>query len=117
MALPQGVHAFMRAYYHFKSADWKPNKPFVLSAETATNTGRCRATTSWISTGTWRETVAEAMPTAAEIAACRWMTEDEMKVFSTEYERNGFQGGLQQLPRERGSENRQRDAHLRGEDD
>ena len=24
---PQGVHAFLRAYYHHKSADWKDNKP------------------------------------------------------------------------------------------
>ena len=27
---PQGVHAFLRAYYHHKSADWKQNKPFPL---------------------------------------------------------------------------------------
>jgi pimeloyl-ACP methyl ester carboxylesterase len=27
---PQGVHAFLRAYYHMKSADWAPNQPFVL---------------------------------------------------------------------------------------
>src|SRR5262245_27675791 len=26
----QGVHAFLRAYYHHKSADWKANKPFEL---------------------------------------------------------------------------------------
>ena len=26
----QGVHAFMRAYYHYKSADWKGNKPYEL---------------------------------------------------------------------------------------
>src|SRR5215472_1014454 len=25
---PQGLHAFFRAYYHYKSADWKGNKPF-----------------------------------------------------------------------------------------
>src|SRR6185503_10209214 len=24
---PQGVHDFLRAYYHMKSADWKQNKP------------------------------------------------------------------------------------------
>src|SRR5579862_6477886 len=24
---PQGVHAFLRAYYHYKSADWSGNKP------------------------------------------------------------------------------------------
>ena len=32
---PQGIHAFMRAYYHFKSADWKQNQPFKLAAFTA----------------------------------------------------------------------------------
>ena len=24
---PQGLHAFLRAYYHYKSADWTGNKP------------------------------------------------------------------------------------------
>jgi pimeloyl-ACP methyl ester carboxylesterase len=32
---PQGVHAFLRAYYHYKSADWKGNRPFRLSSLTA----------------------------------------------------------------------------------
>ena len=32
---PQGVHAFLRAYYHHKSADWKANKPFELKGWTA----------------------------------------------------------------------------------
>src|SRR5215510_4670789 len=27
---PQGLHAFLRAYYHMKSADWKSNTPFPL---------------------------------------------------------------------------------------
>ena len=31
----QGVHAFLRAYYHHKSADWPDNKPFALAAWTA----------------------------------------------------------------------------------
>src|SRR5947209_8600947 len=31
----QGVHAFLRAYYHVKSADWPGNRPFPLSAWTA----------------------------------------------------------------------------------
>ena len=25
---PQGIHDFLRAYFHYKSADWKQNKPF-----------------------------------------------------------------------------------------
>jgi pimeloyl-ACP methyl ester carboxylesterase len=40
------------------------------------------------------ETVAAEMPSPAEIAACRWLTEDELAVYAGEYERNGFQGGL-----------------------
>jgi pimeloyl-ACP methyl ester carboxylesterase len=32
---PQGVHAFMRAYYHMKSADWTANQPHPLQARTA----------------------------------------------------------------------------------
>jgi pimeloyl-ACP methyl ester carboxylesterase len=41
------------------------------------------------------ETVASEMPTAAEIAACKWLPEDELAVYSAEYARTGFQGGLQ----------------------
>jgi hypothetical protein len=40
------------------------------------------------------ETMAEAMPSTAQIAACRWMTENDLKVYSDEYSRTGFQGGL-----------------------
>ena len=41
------------------------------------------------------ETVAPEMPTADAIAACRWLPDDELRVYSTEYGRIGFQGGLQ----------------------
>jgi hypothetical protein len=34
------------------------------------------------------------MPSAAEIAACQWMNEKDMQVYSTEFTRTGFQGGL-----------------------
>jgi len=37
---PQGVHAFLRAYYHMKSADWKQNKPVPLAARTASEWAR-----------------------------------------------------------------------------
>ena len=35
------------------------------------------------------------MPSAAEIAACKWLPDDELRVYSEEYGRTGFQGGLQ----------------------
>ena len=41
------------------------------------------------------EQVAIDMPTAQEIADCKWLTDEELKVYASEYGRNGFQGGLQ----------------------
>ena len=35
------------------------------------------------------------MPSAAQIATCHWLPESELAVYSAEYERTGFQGGLQ----------------------
>src|SRR6266478_4263486 len=33
---PQGVHDFLRAYYHQKSAEWKENTPYPLNSWSAT---------------------------------------------------------------------------------
>tara|TARA_B100000519_G_C13793454_1_gene227659 strand:- start:66 stop:500 length:435 start_codon:yes stop_codon:yes gene_type:complete len=41
------------------------------------------------------ETVAEEMPNADEIANAVWLTDEELRVYACEYERIGFQGGLQ----------------------
>jgi pimeloyl-ACP methyl ester carboxylesterase len=37
---PQGVHAFLRAYYHHKSADWPGNTPFRLGGWIASELAR-----------------------------------------------------------------------------
>ena len=43
---PQGVHDFLRAYYHHKSADWKANKPYPLQVmDRAANSPSCRPIT------------------------------------------------------------------------
>jgi pimeloyl-ACP methyl ester carboxylesterase len=39
--------------------------------------------------------VAPEMPSAADIGSCQWLPENELRVYSSEYERTGFQGGLQ----------------------
>jgi len=41
------------------------------------------------------EQVASEMPTAEQIAACRWLPDRELAVYASEYGRTGFQGGLQ----------------------
>ena len=91
---PQGVHDLLRALYHMKSADWPGNKPYRLKSRTATELAQLPTYYVMDRGSTFAETFAEAMPTPAEIAACRWLTEPEMKVYSSEFERTGFQGGL-----------------------
>ena len=92
---PQGVHAFLRGYFHYKSADWSGNKPFPLKSWTADELAKMP--TYYIMDLAWNmaETVAAEMPSEAEIEACRWLPDSELRVYSTEHERTGFQGGLQ----------------------
>lgn len=92
---PQGVHAFLRAYYHHKSADWKANAPFPLAGWTAEELAKLPTYYIMDLHETMAETVAHEMPTPAEIAACGWLSEAELGVYAEEYQRNGFQGGLQ----------------------
>jgi pimeloyl-ACP methyl ester carboxylesterase len=91
----QGVHAFLRAYYHMKSADWKQNKPFPLRARTADEWAKLpRYYVMDLDKG-MAETVAPEMPSTSQIARCKWLPEEELRVYSDEYRRTGFQGGLQ----------------------
>jgi pimeloyl-ACP methyl ester carboxylesterase len=91
---PQGLHAFLRAYYHMKSADWEANQPRPLAARTAAEWARLpRYYVMDLDKG-MAEQVAAEMPTPAEIAANRWLPDSELRVYTEEYGRTGFQGGL-----------------------
>ena len=92
---PQGVHDFLRAYYHMKSADWKQNQPHPLQARTAEEWAKLPRYYVMDLGKDMAETVAAEMPTAAGIAACKWLPDEELAVYAEEYQRNGFQGGLQ----------------------
>jgi len=92
---PQGIHAFLRAYYHVKSADWKRNKPFKLASFTASELAKMPSYYIMDLDKGMAESVAPEMPSAAEIAACRWLPDDELAVYAAEFARTGFQGGLQ----------------------
>ena len=91
----QGVHDFLRGYYHHKSADWKANKPHPLADWTASELARMPTYYVMDLASNMAETVAEEMPSAAAIAANKWLPERELSFYSAEYERTGFQGGLQ----------------------
>ncbi len=92
---PQGVHDFLRAYYHHKSADWKDNKPYPLRAWSAGELAKLPTYYVMDLDKTMAETVAEVMPSPAQIAANRWLPDSELAFYAGEYQRTGFQGGLQ----------------------
>jgi pimeloyl-ACP methyl ester carboxylesterase len=92
---PQGVHDFLRAYYHHKSADWKANQPYPLQSWSAAELAKLPTYYVMDLAKTMPETVAEEMPDAAAIAANRWLPDRELAFYSAEYGRTGFQGGLQ----------------------
>jgi len=92
---PQGIHDFLRAYYHHKSADWPGNQPFPLKSWSAAELARLPTYYIMDLAEDMAATVAHEMPSAAAIAACRWLPEAELRVYSGEFGRTGFQGGLQ----------------------
>jgi pimeloyl-ACP methyl ester carboxylesterase len=90
----QGVHDFLRAYFHHKSADWKDNRPHRLAVWSAEELAKMPTYYVMDLFDDMPAGVAKEMPSAAEIAACRWLPDRELAVYAGEYERNGFQGGL-----------------------
>ena len=92
---PQGVHAFLRAYYHAKSADWPGNAPHPLAANTPAEFAKLPRYYVMDKDKGMAEQVAADMPSAQQIAACAWLPDRELAVYASEYGRTGFQGGLQ----------------------
>ncbi len=90
----QGVHDFLRAYFHMKSADRAANKPHRLAAWSADELAKMPTYYVMDLDRTMAETVAPEMPTANEIAACAWLPDSALRIYSDAYTRNGFQGGL-----------------------
>ena len=91
---PQGMHDLLREYYYFKSADWKGNMPFPLKGWTAPELAKMPTYYIMDLDKGVAATVAEHKPTPAQVAACKWLTEADLQVYSQEFQRTGFQGGL-----------------------
>jgi pimeloyl-ACP methyl ester carboxylesterase len=101
---PQGLHAFFRAYYFFKSADYKGNNPHPLKARTAEEMAQIPNYYVMEKDKGMAATVAPFMPAGDYIANCKWLSEAEVEVYATEYGRTGFTGALQGYRVRRGSD-------------
>jgi pimeloyl-ACP methyl ester carboxylesterase len=91
---PQGLRDFLRAYYHVKSADWPENHPHPLTSGSASELATVPTYYIMDRDVGMAATVAPSMPTAAQVAANRWLTDRELAVYVRAFERTGFQGGL-----------------------
>jgi len=87
----QGMRAFLRAYYHYKSADWKGNKPHPLKGWTAAELAKLPTYYIMELDKDMAETVAPHLPARAPA----WLTDEELAVYAEAFERSGFQGALQ----------------------
>ena len=103
---PQGLHAFFRAYYFYKSADYKGNNPHPLKARTAEEMAQVPTYYVMERDKGMAATVAPFMPPANYLTNCKWLTEAEVDVYATEYGRTGFTGALQGYRVRRGSDPR-----------
>jgi len=87
---PQGLHAFLRAYYHYKSADWAGNRPHPLREWSAAELAQLPTYYVMPLDKGMAETVAPYVPARAPA----WLTDEELAVYAEAFERTGFQGGL-----------------------
>ena len=91
---PQGLHDFLRAYYHHKSADWPGNVPVPLQSWTAGELARMPTYYIMNLAEDMPQTVAPHMPPPAFVAQCAWLTDGELATYAAEYQRTGFGGAL-----------------------
>ncbi|ALL68436.1 Hydrolase, HAD superfamily [Paraburkholderia caribensis MBA4] len=92
---PQGLHAFLRGYFHIKSADWDKNHPYPLASFSASELAKLPAYYVMREDETMAQVVMRLAPEVHEMAGCEWLSDDELRIYVQEYSRTGFQGGLQ----------------------
>lgn len=90
---PQGMKEFFRAYFHCKSADWPGNHPVPLKAQSAQEMAQIPTYYVMDLDKGMAETMLEYAD-SARATACDWLSEEELDLFASEYERSGFQGAL-----------------------
>ena len=74
---------------------WKDNTPYPLQGWTANELAKLPTYYVMDLARNMAETVAAEMPSAETITANTWLPERELAFYSAEYQRTGFQGGLQ----------------------
>ena len=91
---PQGLQMLLRSYYHHKSADWAQNNPSPLRDWSAEEAATMPTYYIMDLDDTMADTVAKEAPSQRQIDSCGWLTNEELDIYTIEYGRTGFQGGI-----------------------
>ncbi|TFY56857.1 hypothetical protein EVJ58_g7390 [Rhodofomes roseus] len=89
-----GLYAYLRAYFHMKSADWPHNDPHELASYDPSELAKLPHYYMMPLAATMPEAVAPHAPSSEAAAQNRWLPDSDLAVYVVEYGRTGFQGGL-----------------------
>lgn len=91
---PQGLKEFLRGYFHLKSADWAVNKPYPLSEWSASELAKMPEYYVMPLSASMPDVVSSNMANEDARATEKWLSDEDLEVYVSEWERNGFQGAL-----------------------
>ncbi|RAH84878.1 alpha/beta-hydrolase [Aspergillus japonicus CBS 114.51] len=93
----EGLHGFLRGYFHLKSGRWTGNKPRTLAGWTADELAKMPYYYVMPADATMPQAVELHMREESEDglrASREWLSDEDLAVYVREYQRTGFQGGL-----------------------
>lgn len=90
----QGLHAFLRGYFHLKSADWAPNDPRPLKEWSGKALEPMPHYYIMPKDMNMPEAVAHDMKGEDDSLTTSWLSDEALAVYVSEWKRTGFQGGL-----------------------
>ncbi|KAF2439226.1 alpha/beta-hydrolase [Karstenula rhodostoma CBS 690.94] len=90
----QGLAAFLRGYWHVKSADWAGNNPHPLAAWSAAELAKMPLYYIMPFAKSMPETIELMMRGEDPDKTKRWLSDEALDVYVQEWRRTGFQGGL-----------------------
>lgn len=91
---PQGLHDFLRAYFHVKSADFPDNHPHPLTSGSAAELATLPTYYIMDKGVGMAATVAPFLPSPAQVAANRWLPDSDLDIYVRAFRHTGFQGAL-----------------------
>ncbi|NBB10770.1 alpha/beta fold hydrolase [Pseudomonas sp. SLFW] len=89
-----GLARFLRTYFHVKSGDWSGNSPFPLLAWSADELVKMPPYYIMGLDDSMPAAIDADAPDATEAKRCEWLTGSDLAFFTGEFQRTGFQGGL-----------------------